>query len=306
MFYKLRATRKQRHFYQLTQQILETTPIEVVDADWSIISMVSNADVQMYILSIKSFYARIGRGKIVAIVDRDMPLELRRMLSEHVRGLQFVILEDIDTGRCQRGGTWERLFYLLKHSESEYAIQLDSDTLAFGPNLTEVMQCAENNRAFTLNQNYNEIRTMQEYRESAQNLNSKYLGIYVEQMFDRYPGYEHLRYVRASSGLTGFAHGGFSPTQIEEFHEIMRGIVGDQTWRRWGTEQCGSNFAVANSPNAFVLPYPKYGNFDPIAIWPGVNTEDAAFVHFIGTYRYEHDFFAEKACGVIRQLLSAA
>lgn len=302
MFYKLRAKRKKQHFYRLTRHILQTPPIEVVDADWSIISMVSNADVQMYLLSIKSFYARIGRGKIVAIVDRDMPSDLRGLLSRHIQGIRFMVLEDIDTGLCQRGGTWERLIYLLRHSQTEYAIQLDSDTLAFGPDLTEILDCARNNRAFTLGQNDNRILTMREYCEAALPLDSKYLGIYLEQMFDRYPDYEHLRYVRGSSGLAGFALGGFEPEKIEEFHETMRRIVGDENWRRWGTEQCGSNFAVANSPNATVLPYPKYGNFDPVSIWPGFHNEDAAFLHFIGTYRYDLDFFAQKGIKVIGDL----
>jgi len=281
---------------------LESPPIDVVDANWSIISMVSNSDVQMYILSLKSFYTRIGCGKIIAIIDRDMPEELRTLLNQHIRGIRFVNLEDIDSGRCQRGGTWERLVYLLQHAQSEYAIQLDSDVLAFGDDLNEIVQCAKNNRAFTLNQNDHEIRTMREYAQNAQGLNVKYVGIYVEKMFDRYPDCDQLLYVRASSGLAGFSLGGFSQERIEEFHETMREIVGDDTWRKWGTEQCASNFAVANSPEALVLPYPKYANFDPISVWHDKSNEENALLHFIGAYRYHGDYFAHKARSVIREL----
>lgn len=264
--------------------------------------MVSNSDVQMYILSIKSFYARIGRGKVIAIIDRDMPQELRALLKRHIGGIQFVNLEDIDSGRCQRGGTWERLVYLLRHARSEYAIQLDSDVLAFGADLTEIVQCAENNRAFTLNQNDHKIRTMREYAQNAQSLDVKYIGIHIEKMFDRYPNCDRLRYVRASSGLAGFALDGFAPDRIEEFHETMREIVGDDTWRKWGTEQCASNFAVANSPDALVLPYPKYASFDPVSVWPDKPIEENALLHFIGAYRYHDDYFARKAQIVIREL----
>jgi len=77
-------------------------------------------------------------------------------------------------------------------------------------------------------------------------------------------------------------------------------MMGDDTWREWGTEQCGSNFAVANSPDALVLPYPKYANFGP-----NINKKDNAFLHFMGTYRYYDDFFVQKAEIVIRELNAA-
>jgi hypothetical protein len=305
MFYRLRTSWNKRRFYRLTQRILDTPAIRTVDADLSIISMVSNSDVQMYILSLKSFYTRIRRGKVIAIIDRDMPRHLRTLLEKHVEGINFEILEDIDTGRCQRGGTWERLVFLLKHAQSKYAIQLDSDTLTFGPDLSEIEACVRNNQAFTLNQNLHQIRTMREYAENARGLNVKYAGIHIEREFDRYPNCDKIGYVRASSGLAGFAAGGFSPAKIEEFHETMREIVGDETWHKWGTEQCASNFAVANSPNAVVLPYPKYANFDPISVWSDTAVEQNAFLHFIGTYRYHDDFFAKKGQLVINQLSSA-
>ena len=299
MFYKLRTNWNRARFYRLTRRVLDTPPIQIIDANWSIISMVGNNDVQMYILGMKSFYARIGRGKIIAIVARDMPSARRDLLKEHIRGIQFVTLEDIDTGRCQRGGTWERLVYLLNHAQSEYAIQLDCDTLAFGPDLSEIVSCVESNRAFTLNDFHNpRIRTMREYAENARNMESGgFVGIHAERLFDRYPDCDNLKYVRASSGFAGFARGGFDPAKIEEFHEIMSQMMGDGTWRKWGTEQCGSNFAVANSPDALVLPYPKYANFAP-----NINRTDNAFLHFMGSHRFEDDFFARKAQIVIREL----
>ena len=300
MLYRLRKNLNRRRFDRLTRGILETPPIQITDAPWSVISMVSNHDVQMYILSVKSFYARIGRGKIIAIIDRDMPQQLRNLLEEHISGIRFAILEDIDTGRCQRGGTWERLIYLLNHAQSEYAIQLDSDTLAFGTNLSEIVQCAEENRAFTLNNHHDSyILTLREYAEDARGLDSGYVGIAAERLFDRYPDCDRLKYVRGSSGLAGFAVRGFAPGRIEEFHEIMGNMMGDETWRKWGTEQCASNFAVANSPNAFILPYPKYANFAP-----GTPHPENAFMHFIGSCRYDDDFFIRRGQEVIRELNS--
>jgi hypothetical protein len=300
MLDKLRNRWHRRRFDQLTRGILETAPVQVVDADWSIISMVSNSDVQMYLLSMKSFYSRIGRGKIVAIVDRDMPQQLRDTLRRHLVGIRFEILEDIDTGPCQRGGTWERIVYLLRHAESEYAIQVDCDTLAFGADLDEIVRCAESNRAFTLTGLNRHIASMREYAEDAQKMDTGYIGIVAEKLFDRYPDCDRLRYVRGSSGLAGFAAGAFPAARIEEFHEIMRGLVGDDAWRGWGTEQCASNFAVANSPDAVVLPHPKYANF-----WPGLQPGDYAFLHFFGTHRYRDDYFAMRGRQVIGELNAA-
>lgn len=143
MFYRLHKWRRTQKFNRAIGGILDTPPIHVKAAPWCIVRMVANADVPMYLLSLKSFYPKLGRGKIAAIIDRDMPQALRDTLTRHVPGLEFIILEDIHTGACQRGGTWERLLYVLDRSESEYTIQLDADTLTVGDNLEEVIRCVE-------------------------------------------------------------------------------------------------------------------------------------------------------------------
>ena len=42
-----------------------------------------------------------------------------------------------------------------------------------------------------------------------------------------------------------------------------------------------SNYFVANSPAAAVLPYPKYASYGPT-----VDLRQAAFVHYIGLNRF--------------------
>jgi hypothetical protein len=258
--------------------------------------MVSNTDAQMYILAIKSFYARIRRGKVIAIVDRDMPSDARRTLEHHLPGIQFAVLEDIDTGACQRGGTWERILYLLDHSKDEYAIQIDADTLSFGKDLDEVVRCAENNIPFTLGNAGRPIEKMSGIVADALAMKTDYVGIAAERLFDKYPGADQLKYVRASSGFAGFARGGFSRQNIEVFHREMEKLLGVR-WKEWGSEQNASNFAIANSPGAIVLPYPKYANF-----WPGLRRGNSSFLHFIGSSRYLDDYYATLAKGVIREL----
>lgn len=298
MLTRWRNIRKKERFYRLTRDILKTRPVPVVDAPLTIASMVSKSDVQMYLLSMKSFYRHIRRGKLVAIIDRDTPESSRDVLSGHFPGIRFVILEDIDTGECQRGGTWERILYILGHAESEYTIQLDCDTLAFGQDLSEVAACVESNTSFTLGSMGYNIVTLPEAAELARQSDSNYVGIATERVFDQYPDAPNWRYVRASSGFAGFAKGTLPRRYVEDFHRNMERLL-PARWREWGTEQCASNFAVANSKNAVVLHRPKYGNFDT-----SLDNEKASFLHFFGTHRYKEDFFARKGQEVIKALLA--
>jgi hypothetical protein len=268
----------------------------VVPAPLSIVSMISNDDVQMYVLSMKSCYRRIGKGQLVVIVDRDMPAESRDQLSHHFPSIEFQVLEDIDVGTCQRGGTWERLVYLLDRARHEYVIQVDCDTLTPGADLREVLECVADNRAFTLSGGEREIVSMVEAAKRARQIETSYMGIAVERKFDEYPRASALRYVRGSSGFAGFAKGRFDRSRIEEFHAHMDRLI-PHRWREWGSEQCGSNFAVANSPGGTVLPFPKYANFEP-----ALERGKSGFLHLYGTYRFDDDFFATAGQKVIAEL----
>jgi FkbM family methyltransferase len=295
MFYRLRKSRRTQQFNRAISGILDTPPLRIEAAPWCIASMVANADVAMYLLSLKSFYPKLGRGKVAAIIDRDMPQSLRDTLIHHVPGLEFVILEDIPTGECQRGGTWERLLYVLDRSESEYTIQLDADTLAVGDDLDDVIRCVEANIPFTMSDGF-ELMALPDVAEEAEATPSDYIGIVTERMFARYPD-KDMRYVRGSSGFAGFSRGGFTRAAITRFHQEMEKLVGTTRWREWGTEQCGSNFAIANSPGAFVLPYPEYASFTPHAA-----RREARFFHFIGANRFRDDYYAARGQELIAKL----
>src|SRR5580698_3654890 len=128
MLYRLRTRLKTRRFEWATRGIHATPPLRVSAAPWTIVSMVGNDDVHLYLLAIKAFYRRLGRGKITAIVASTMPQASRDLIAEHVQGIRFETLEQLDTGRCQRGGTWERLVYILDRTSDEYTLQMDCDT----------------------------------------------------------------------------------------------------------------------------------------------------------------------------------
>jgi FkbM family methyltransferase len=295
MFYRIGRWHRTQRLNRAIRGILNTPPIRIEAAPWCIASMVANADVLMYLLSLKSFYPKLGRGKVAVIIDRDMPQALRDTLTRHVPGLEFVILEEISTGACQRGGTWERLLYVLDRSESEYTIQLDADTLTVGGNLDEVIRCIETNTPFTMSDGF-ELMSLPEVAEEAEATPSDYIGIVTERMFAHYPD-AGLRYVRGSSGFAGFSRGGFTRAGVTRFHQEMEKLVGATRWREWGTEQCGSNFAIANSSGAFVLPYPEYASFTP-----HVARREVKFFHFIGAHRFRDDYYAARGQELIAKL----
>lgn len=291
--------RRKLMLWNLNRQIgaiVDTPPIRVVDAGWSIVSMIRNRDVTMYLLAIKAFYSHLGAGRIIAIIDRDMPPASRDTLRRHVDGIELVILEDLDTGKCQRGGTWERLVFLLDRAQQQYVVQMDADILAVGPDLDEVKGCIARNVAFTMADG-EPFRTMQDAaRVAQQDTAATFIGIAAEKCFDQYPDSDKWRYIRGSSGLAGFTRGGFGRPELEQFHEIMQNILPTR-WHEWGTEQCGSNFAVANSEGAVALPYPAYGSFSP-----EMRSDDCKCYHFIGTFRFMDGYFARRGRGVIQHL----
>ena len=74
----------------------------------------------------------------------------------------------------------------------------------------------------------------------------------------------------------------------------MESLIGPR-WTSWGTEQFASNFFVANSPKAIVLPHPKYCH--PLRELPGT-----VFLHFIGFVRFQTGRYADVAKSVIEAL----
>lgn len=299
MFYRWRRRLKMWRFDGQIRGVLATPPMPVRDAPWTFVSMVANRDVIMYVLAMKALYARMGGGRIVAIVHADLPTGRRAALAAHFPGIEILERDRLDSGACQRGGTWERLVHIIDRSAESYVIQVDADVLAFGPDVAEVLDCARRNVPFTLGDG-SPLLSMRAAAAQAQAEDGDYIGDVAERLFDRYPGCEGLRYARGSSGFAGFARGGFSRAGIEAFHANMEGLLGPR-WRRWGTEQVGSNFAIANSPGAIVLPHPLYASF-----LPRVPRDQAKLLHFIGTHRFDDGYFAARGRAVIRELANRA
>ncbi len=198
-------------------------------------------------------------------------------------------LSALETGGCPKGGTWERLVLILERCADEYVIQVDSDTLAKNV-LGEVLQCIEDNRAFTLGTRMGQrFVTLCEAADHIAGLSGDHVQMVAERAMARFAAPDRRRYVRGSSGFAGFARGGFPRRELEAFSSEMSALIGDK-WTEWGSEQVSSNYVVANSPRASVLPYPKYACFDL-----RMDPTDSAFLHFIGTNRFDRGVYATLA-----------
>jgi hypothetical protein len=289
MFYRVRRQLARSRFERQCRTVRASPPLKPVPARATMLSMVSHVDVMMYLIAIKSLYRRIGRGKILIIDDGSLTANDRCLLEEHLAQPVIIPLSSLTTGRCPKGGTWERLLLILDLATDDYVIQLDSDTLATG-RIEEVVACIEANRAFTLGTRMGQgFCSLREAAERAAGLPGDHIQVRAEQAFAQLPDADRGRYVRGSSGFAGFARGGFARDRLEEFSSAMSKLIGDK-WTEWGSEQVASNYVVANSTAAQVLPYPKYACFDL-----KMDPRDSAFLHFIGTNRFDRGIYASLA-----------
>ena len=280
MLYRLRTRLAKRLFDLRIEKILRTAPI-VSSADGPVImSMVSSQDVRMYLLAIKSFHTRLGTGGVVVIDDGSLTMTDRRLLRDHIEGLEFRDHQDIDLGGIRRDIMWERLCFNLAYCQSRPVIQLDSDTVTTGP-VAEVATAVASGTAFILGTSEGQrITSAANASRHARTTDSQHVQSVAERALGSMPNADRLRYVRGSSGFFGLPRASVHRDDAVALFEKMAKLCGPK-FREWGSEQFAANYLVANCPDAVVLPWPAYTSVEP-----GVDIGRSVFLHFIGTYRF--------------------
>jgi hypothetical protein len=261
-----------------------------------VVSQVRGNDWLMYLLAIKSFYPNLPGGEVVIMDDGTLTKRHRAAFRHHLGAPKFVMVDDVATSPCPRGGTWERLLYILDLSRDSYVVQIDSDMLATGP-LPEIAAAIAENRAFTLGtaprQIIDSVKSAAAFAESHA---SGHMQIDAERALPSLPPGLGRLYVRGSSGFAGFARGGARREDAVAFSVAMQERIGAR-WNEWGSEQVTSNYLVANSPSAMVLPWPKYAchfdEVDPQGVW---------MMHFAGSWRWSRNNYVRLGRQVIREL----
>jgi hypothetical protein len=269
-------------------------------APLKIVTMLSHADVVMYLVTIKSLYRQLGEGSFVVVNDGTLTNKDIEILHHHAGSLEIYDVRDISTEPCPQGGCWERLLTVVGLSSDSYVIQVDSDTLTLDA-IPEVVESYRSNRSFILGSKTG--RTIAALSKAPEKIppsaaGSQHVQVLAEQKFVHIDNASNRRYVRGSAGFAGFSRGAFSRRQVEDFSVAMADLLGRVKWSEWGSEQVASNYILANSPEAAVLPYPKYScflaDFDPAA---------TVFLHFIGIHRFSQGVYTRESKRVIKQLL---
>ena len=293
MFFRARRAVHRAWFDLTCRSLLDTPPMVSDDDSFTLASMTCHGELMMYLLAAKSFCFQYGRTpNIVLLDDGSLTKSDHSKIRRHLPKVNIFHIADVPKSRVPKGGSWESFLHVCDIVQDSYVVQLDSDTLTLGP-IPEIRDCIESNRSFTLlgDRSYPEIEPMLEACQRFKQNLSPMVQAVCERSFDQLSEAASLKYVRGNAGLIGFPKGSLNRKKIEWFSDLMRRIAGD-TWDEWGSEQVTSNLLIANTPDAVALPSPKY-----VSYWahPDVPYEEAAFLHFIGPFRFANGFYLKKA-----------
>ncbi len=265
-----------------------------------IFSMIGTRVLLPYLVAAKSLHARLGRGRFAILDDGTLTTADRAVLNDHLGNPQMFAIGDVDVGDCPRGGCWERLLTLLELRHDNYVIQLDSDTVTLGP-VDEINAAIDQGRDFTLRGEASAAwRPVAHFGTDFSVIPpSAHIQMKIEalmpQVCSAVGGLDY--YVRGCAGFAGFAPGGPGRELADAFSRAAAAQLSPQVWAQWGSEQVMSNIYIANEGEPVLLPYARYLNF-----WNEDVAADAAFVHFVGTFRYHGGAYAAAARTAIAAL----
>jgi hypothetical protein len=290
MLFRLRRAVQFRRARPDFARILKTPPLAGSDDGAVVFSQLQHKDVLTYLVAAKSFVQSTGYGRFVLLDDGSLTAEDRALLRQHLPRIEFRTMSEVHYGPLPVGGTWERLITICDLAVTDFVIQLDADTVTCGP-LDEVKACVARGHSFALMAGH--TAEMLPVAKIAELANTLHKGTHVqnvaEGLLDQLDPSIATRYGCGCSGFSGFAPDPERREALERFSAGMEALLG-QRWREWGTEQVSSNFLVARDPHGVLLPYLRYRNFGGEAL-----TDDAVFVHFFGTFRYDEGTYRRMA-----------
>lgn len=289
---------KKQIFDFTVKDILKTPPVNCnPTSNLVILSQSYHRDLFMFLIAAKSF-AYFVRPKSFIVIDDGFTRSDKEIISHHLGAAEFISTHNISTEGCPTGGTWERLVSIINRCTDDYIVQLDSDTVTRDyPD--EVAVCVRENRCFTLSTLQGRtVAPVQETATFADNIDSSHVQILAERAMRKLPNAESLRYVRGCSGFAGFGRNSVMIEDLKQFSKSMEQLLGGlDTWKQWGSEQVASNFLIANSDQALMLPFEHYPYWKP-----GINIAHAKLIHFIGDNRFSGGEYIRQAKQAIQNL----
>ena len=298
MLHRVKKAIQYWRFNRAVSAVFDTPPLALRPAPFRVVSMLNTRHIPLYLLAIKSFYGRVNSGAVEVLDDGSLTAHDQALLVRHVPGITIHPATAVVTDPCPRGGTWERLLHILDLSATTYVVQLDADVLTTGP-IPEVLDAVARNLSFTLGTGSEYGIVSLEEAAARHGESNTSTQTVAERALPLLPAEMGRRYVRGCSGFAGFAVGASRRAVAEAFSTSMEAMLG-QRWHEWGTEQVTSNYLVANAPGGLVLPSDRYATHygHPIA-------DDAALIHFIGTWRFRGGTYARTARTEIERLNEA-
>lgn len=286
------------------RSILDTPPIQPRDDGVILFSMIGTAVMLPYLVAAKSLNAHLQRGKIMLLDDGTLTAMDKAHLAHHCGNPQILTFADIATAPCPKGNCWERLLAILDLRRDHYVIQLDSDTVTLGP-VPEIAAAIDANRSFTLGGGLEDVQ--HGFMTIPQMIDTIYpdgpiyphIQSVIEASLRDVPGADGLKYIRGCAGFAGFARSANGRAMAERFAQDAGRAVGPR-FSEWGSEQAASNFVIANDPDPIQLPYDRYTNH-----WEEDLPPHPAFIHYIGTYRYDRGSYVASTRRAIAQLQAA-
>jgi hypothetical protein len=286
---------------RVVRRILDTAPIVPADDGVILFSMVGTAVLLPYLVAVKSLHAQLQRGRVILLDDGTLTDADKALLAYHLGHPVILSFSDVETAPCPKGNCWERLLAILDLRREHYVIQLDSDTVTLGP-VPEVAAAIDANRSFTLGGGVEDAEhgfmTVPDMIREIYPDGPLYPHIQsvIESALRYVPGAAELRYIRGCAGFAGFSRSADGRALAERFAVDAGRVVGPR-FNEWGSEQAASNFVVANDPDPIQLPYDRYTNH-----WEEALPPDPAFIHYIGTYRYDRGSYIASTERAITQL----
>ena len=304
MLYGLKRKFSTAWFRFNAREVFNTAPLHCdPSASALFVSQVCHRDIVMYLLAIKSLARHVRPQKVFVLDDTSLTQSDKEILRQHIQPIEILPVTSVANSRCPNGGCWERLLFISDQVPTAYVVQVDSDTLTLDAPQA-VQKHIDGNHSFTLGEwRGQKIVSAGEAARSVKDQvanGSAHVQMVSEANLDRLESDKEAHYVRGSAGFAGFARASLSRDKVEIFSQSMARLIGKNKWSEWGSEQVTSNFVVANTDGAQVLPFPEYCFHSP-----EMDVEPATFVHFIGSYRFHGGRYAQLARRVIAQLLRA-
>lgn len=295
-------------FNKALANVVDTPPIcSINHSKVLIVSQVHHAAVKMSLIAIKSFVKKFGECKIELIDDGSLTPSDHELLRKHIQDVKIIHINDIDIFNCPKGGTWERLCYLLKRTEEHYVIQLDSDAVTIGA-LPEIHQRVADNCGFTIGGPMFPTPVSINYMSQlADSWNNDHVQAKAEKNLPSLNKLHLTHYLRGCSAFAGFPKGSNLLDTLLQVSEMMEDKLGKETWSEWGTEQFSSNVIQSFCEGSQILEWPKYHNHG----YPSYATSlrglegylgRVSLIHFIGPKRFSGNLYTRTIQYTIKTL----